>query len=339
MSVARFRHVAMPLLGAGNQPSTAWCKRPGRPFMENRQEEACPSCLQASERIPTSARLERTMEGPWMRWEQPGGLASTGARTGENDYSPEIRLPAEAVAADSSMRRPRFHWGQAEAFREETGKSIGRASRGMGPSACARIAEITSGRAISQQGLATTCKDSSDEGKPEVDERDLAWRMSLSERRRRGNALREDPGDLPRRGNTPTGQRGSRHLAGSRPLPDRAQNRVNPGLQRERVEPRSKPHQPGADARQRLSFGWSGKAPRGQAKAANRTREIRPSGMKEGASGNVARGAGLRSTAKAAETPPDPTARALEIYPNGAADNAAIQLVRVQSCQLPDSDM
>ena len=295
MSIARIRHVAMPLLGAGNQPSTAWCKRPGRPFMENRQVGACQSCLLASERVLSSARLERTMEGPWMRWEQPGGLASTGARTEENDYSPEIRLPAEAVAADSSMRRPRFHWGQAEAFREETGKSIGRASRGMGPSACARIAEITSGRAISQQGLATTCKDSSDQGKPEVGERDLAWRMSLSERRRRGNALREDPGDPRRWGNTPAAQRGSRHLAGSRPPPDRAQNRVNPAPRRERVEPRSKPHQPGAYARQRLSFGCCGKAPRGQAKVANRTREIRPSGMKEGASGNVAMGAGLRS--------------------------------------------
>jgi hypothetical protein len=226
MSIARFRHVAMPLLGAGNQPSTAWCKRPGRPFMENRQVGACQSCLPASERVPSSARLERIMEGPWMRWEQPGGLASTGARTGENDYSPEIRLPAEAVAADNSKRRPRFHWGQAEAFREETGKSIGRASRGMGPSACARIAEITSGRAISQQGLATTCKDSSDQGKPEVGERDLAWRMSLSERRRRGNALREDPGDPRRWGNTSAAQRGSRHLAGSRPPPDRAQTRV-----------------------------------------------------------------------------------------------------------------
>ena len=70
-------------------------------------------------------------------------------------------------------------------------------------------------------------KDSSVEGKPGVDERDLAWRMSQSERGRRGNALREDPGDPPRRGNTPTGQRGSRHLAGSRPPPDRAQNRVS----------------------------------------------------------------------------------------------------------------
>jgi len=31
VSVARNGHVAMPLLGAGNQPSSAWCKRPGRP--------------------------------------------------------------------------------------------------------------------------------------------------------------------------------------------------------------------------------------------------------------------------------------------------------------------
>ena len=33
------------------------------------------------------------------------------------------------------------------------------ARRGKGPSTYARIAEIMSGRAISQQGLATTCKD------------------------------------------------------------------------------------------------------------------------------------------------------------------------------------
>jgi len=235
-----------------------------------------------------------TREGPWMRWEQPGGLASIGARTGENDYSPEIRLPAEAVAADSSMRRPRFHWGQAEAFREETGKSIGRASRGMGPSACARIAEITSGRAISQQGLATTCKDSCDQGKPEVGERDLAWRMSLSERRRRGNALREDPGDPRRWGNTPAAQRGSRHLAGSRSPPDRAQTRVTgspEGTSRaaEQTTPARGVCAPALEFRLLWEGTW------GQARAANRTREIRPSGMKEGASGNVAMGAGLRS--------------------------------------------
>jgi hypothetical protein len=116
---------------------------------------------------------------------------------------------------------------KADAFREETGKSTGRTSRGRGAERPCKDCRDNVGKAISQQGLATTCKDSSDEGKPEVDERDLAWRMSQSERGRRGNALREDPGDPPRRGNTSAGQRGSRHLAGSRPPPDRAQNRVS----------------------------------------------------------------------------------------------------------------
>jgi hypothetical protein len=31
VSVAHVGHVAMPHLGAGNEPSDAWCKRPGRP--------------------------------------------------------------------------------------------------------------------------------------------------------------------------------------------------------------------------------------------------------------------------------------------------------------------
>jgi hypothetical protein len=34
----------------------------------------------------------------------------------------------------------------------------------MGPSTCTRNLEITSGRTISQQGLATTCKDPSAKG-------------------------------------------------------------------------------------------------------------------------------------------------------------------------------
>ena len=51
--------------------------------------------------------------------------------------------------------------------------------RGMGPSAYARIAEITLGRAISQQGLATTCKDRPAKG-------------SVS-RRGEGNGLAHEP--------------------------------------------------------------------------------------------------------------------------------------------------
>jgi hypothetical protein len=49
MSIARFRHVAIPQFMTGNRMFIAWCKRPGRP----------------SQKV--------------MRWEQPGGLASRGA--------------------------------------------------------------------------------------------------------------------------------------------------------------------------------------------------------------------------------------------------------------------
>ena len=129
----------------------------------------------------------------------------------------------------------------------------------------------------------TTCKDSSDQGKPEVGERDLAWRMSPwseeggvtpSERILEILSARVTP----RRGKGALGTWRARALHS-----DRTQSRVNPGPWRKRVEPRSKPQQSGAYARQRLSFDCGGKAPWGQARAANRTREIRPSGMKAGA--------------------------------------------------------
>ncbi len=100
---------------------------------------------------------------------------------------------------------------EAGASWEETGECTRRTSRGMGPSTCTRNSEITSGRAISQQGLATTCKDPSARGTG-VGGRVLVWRMSPYERGRRGNAL---PGDIrchPSRGNTSRGQRGSRRL-------------------------------------------------------------------------------------------------------------------------------
>ena len=48
------------------------------------------------------------------------------------------------------------------------------------------------------------------------------------------------------------------------------------------VELKIKPFNQGAYAGERLSFGWNGKGLRGNAIAANRTREIRPSGMRGG---------------------------------------------------------
>ena len=48
------------------------------------------------------------------------------------------------------------------------------------------------------------------------------------------------------------------------------------------VESMIKPFIQGANAGERLSFGVNGKGYRGNAVAANRTREIRPSGMRGG---------------------------------------------------------
>jgi len=56
-------------------------------------------------------------------------------------------------------RRTCYCEREAEALREETGESTEEARRGRGPSTHAGITKLMSGRANSQQGLATTCKD------------------------------------------------------------------------------------------------------------------------------------------------------------------------------------
>jgi len=99
-----------------------------------------------------------------MWWEPSEGLASMGARTFANDCSPESWPLWKRPCRDRSMCRTRPPLGEADVLREEPGRCTGETSRGRGPSAYARIAEITSGRAISQQGLATTCKDPVSEG-------------------------------------------------------------------------------------------------------------------------------------------------------------------------------
>ena len=77
-----------------------------------------------------------------------------------NDCSLENILPVE-VALQGFFHEPNVFqtWREADDFREETGKCTGREWRGMGPSTYTRIAEITSGGTIFQQGLAATCKD------------------------------------------------------------------------------------------------------------------------------------------------------------------------------------
>ncbi len=67
-------------------------------------------------------------------------------------------------------------------LREEMGECTGRAWRGMGPGTYTRTMEITSGRAIFQQGLAATCKDPPTEAKAGGGGRNLVRRMSQYER-------------------------------------------------------------------------------------------------------------------------------------------------------------
>ncbi len=111
--------------------------------------------------------------------------------------------------------------------------------------------------------------------------------MSSYERRRRGNALRDGTRCHPSRGNTSRGQRGSRRLVDI-PCGLGEGLRAHKSDGRRDVERWSKPVAQGVNVGQRLSFGTAGKA-RSQtvAKVANRTREIRPSGMTTGARGNV----------------------------------------------------
>jgi len=72
---------------------------------------------------------------------------------------------------------------------------------------------------------------------------------------------------------------------------------------------------------------------------ANRTREIRPSGMKRGACGNVGvMGVGLRPIGKSMESPPDPTMlRAPHFYPNDSY--VAIEVLEQTAAMLPPSVM
>jgi hypothetical protein len=98
-------------------------------------------------------------------------------------------------------------YGEAEVLWEETGMSTKGAPRGRGPGTYARIVEITSGRANSQQGLVTTCKD------PSYKENEAmggawsdAWaRMSYEGRVMSSEVTLEVIPDL---GNTHAGQRG-----------------------------------------------------------------------------------------------------------------------------------
>lgn len=186
---------------------------------------------------------------------------------------------------DSPIRRARFPWREVGARGEEVGRCIHGGWRGMGPSDCTRNVGTTSGRALSQQGLAVTCEDRATDGETRGSRRDGVWRMSPYERRRRGNALSGDLDGRPCASNTHAGQRGSGHSVASfaPTCPDTEPEPRAWGLRSEGRRPTSGRRgvgEPALELRRRKEgpLPINGVQSRGQ----NRTREIRPSGIAGG---------------------------------------------------------
>ncbi len=98
-----------------------------------------------------------------------------GARTSANDCSLEIIPPLKLYCGDSLVCRTSLSRVRPKPFGKKRVGTEG-APRGRGPGTYTQIAELTSGRTICQQGLATTCKDPPDEVN-EVGGRHVVWRL------------------------------------------------------------------------------------------------------------------------------------------------------------------
>ncbi len=131
-----------------------------------------------------------------------------------NDCSPEIEARTEVTVWNAVERRPTANLGKADALWEETRICTTGATGVRVQASGERSAEITSGRANSQQGLVATCKDPPTKDKSRGGGRVLVWRMRSYELRRRGNALRSGARRHSGKGNTSTRRRTSGHLVG-----------------------------------------------------------------------------------------------------------------------------
>jgi hypothetical protein len=127
--------------------------------------------------------------------------------------------PPKLLCGGKSARRTRFPWGETGVFGEATDRCSRGVWRGMGPSTYARVAEITSGRAISQQGLTATCKDRAH--KEESKARGGFWSGAWARRSDEGGVMPSEATRevVPTRGNTPGGQRSPGHWVANEPGP------------------------------------------------------------------------------------------------------------------------
>lgn len=268
MLIVHVEHVATPHPGSGDRPGDAWCARPGGPARERRGR--------------SSLGAERVQE--------PEGDRMTAAS--------KYGSPPKLQCGGSLARRTRFPWGEAGVSGQVMDTCSQGARRGMGPSACTRVAEIMSGRAIAQQGLAATCKDRAHNGDTGGAGRVVVWRMSPYERRRGGNA---PPGGFrgrPGAGNARCGQRGSGHSVA---MTMGAQPDAVPGILRGLCcgegAMRTPPRRGEGCASTAVSRAGGRLALRNgvQSRGQNRTREIRPSGIVEGLQETWPVGACLRA--------------------------------------------
>ena len=227
-----------------------------------------------------------------------------------------------------SARRTRFPWGETGVSGEATDLCSRRGWRGMGPGAYARVAEIMSGRAISQQGLTATCKDPTIEGEPEGwgGIWSGAWARKSDERGvTPSEATREV---VPTSGNTRRGRRSPGHSVTIDEEHERTWPK-RPNLSRGCKAPAGSSGRWLGDRQTTVMRGvcesalkppllWAGlpsdrcrAEPRSEPDSGNPTVRDRREALR-----NVTKGAGLRPEAKATEMPPDPTVRALNFYPD-----------------------
>ena len=225
--------------------------------------------------------------------------------------APKSRSLLKLLCRDIFASRTIEPYREADVFREEADKCTGRLRRGMGPDNCTRIAEITSGRTISQQGLAATCKDPPYKT-TETGGRAMVWRMSQYKRRRKGNAFRSGAGRRSGEGNTHARRRGSGRLAVLEHA--RTQSRENV-CSLSKDEPMGKPAAEGAYVSQHLNLSSAGKAhggkPRSEPDSGNPTVRDRRE-----APGNVAHGGNVnppRNRKGWAGNPPPKSARARDL--------------------------
>jgi hypothetical protein len=188
----------------------------------------------------------------------------------------------ESGCRNIATRRLGPNAGKANVLGEATGActlgaaGVGVQTRGEG------LAEITSGRARAQQGLAATCKDRSCEAMLKPGGGQRVWRMSQYERRRRGNALPGGRACLPRGGNADPRQSGSGHLA----VPGRRSDfepRVRRTSKRGRVDEQTSVVRGVCRSGLEPRGDWEGSARTCQGQ--NRNGEIPPSGIVGGLAG------------------------------------------------------